>query len=290
MANPGTGYWIVNDLLNLISNVLVEPVVSTTLGTTVTAGSQTVTPGSMEAIYQGAQVIVGTGGTQEVIVVTAVTGTTFTATFANAHAGTEALFGATFPVAQTNNPFFVQSEILSQVSDAQNVFLTRAPIVVNDITQAFASAQKTSPIPSDCIQLQRVSVNGKNLWEQSQSGLDLLNKYWQQANPTTPDVWFEDRVGFQMYGVSPVPLNVFTAELVYAQRDSELLAMNEGFLLPDPFLHYVMYGALSELFGKDGEQRDPARQQYCGQRFNLGVQVGQRIYDNIMAQNTVAEG
>lgn len=290
MAFPGSGYCIANDVANLISNVLVEPVVSTTLGTAVTPGSQTVTPGSMNAIYAGAMLIVGSGGTQEVVTVTAVTPTTLTAFFANAHAGTEALLGATFPVGENNNYFFSQTEVLGHISDAQNVFLTRAPIVLNVATQAFAFAQKTAALPTDCVQMERVSVNGKALWEQGQSSADLLNKFWGQVSPTTPDFWYEDRVAFMTYGVSPIPLNSFAAELVYAQRDSEVLALNEGFLLPDPFLTYVLYGALSELFGKDGEQRDPARQQYCEKRFELGVQTANRVYQNLMQQQTMAGG
>lgn len=298
MAFPGSGYMIANDVMNLISNVLVEPVVSTTLGTAVTAGSQTVTPGSMASIYVGAMLIVDTGTAQEVITVTAVTTTTFTAVFTKSHANTAPLFGATFPVCETNNYFFSQTEVLAHISDAQNDYLTRAPIVLNVTTQAFAFAQKTSSIPSDCIQLERVAVVnnpagnvlGKALWEQGQSSVDLLNQFWGQAPPALPDWWYEDRVAFETYGVSPIPLNTFSTELLYAQRDSQVLALNEGFLLPDPFLLYVMYGTLAELFGKDGEQRDPARARYCEQRFDLGVQIGQRVYANIMAQQTMAEG
>lgn len=288
MAFPGSGYLIANDLLNLISNVMVEPVVSTTLGTLVPApGVVTVTPASMASIYAGAQLIVGTGSQQEVIVVTAVTTTTFTATFAQTHTAADTLYGATFPVGENNNPFFTQTEVLGHVSDAQNDFLTRAPIVLAVGTQAFASAQRIASLPADCIQMERISVNGKALWEQGQTGMDLLDRNWTLTNPTAPDVWYEDRVGFMKYGIAPVPLNTFTAELLYAQRDAEVLALNEGFLLPDPFLLYVMYGALAELFGKDGEQRDPARARYCVQRFDLGVHVAQRVYDNIMQQQTV---
>lgn len=305
MAFPGSGYMIANDVMNLISNVLIEPVLSTTLGTAVTPGVQTVAPGTLTdpsgvpCVYVGAQLIVGTGGTQEVIMVSAVTATTLTANFANAHAGTDQLIGATFPVGENNNPFFTQTEVLGHISDSQNDFLTRAPIVLNITTQAFPFTQRTASNPSDCIQIERIALEttpapgvagGKALWEQGQTSTDLLNKYWAQAPYSTPDQWYEDRTGFEKYGITPIPGNAFTAQLLYAQRDSEALLLNEGFLLPDPFLHYVMYGALAELFGKDGEQRDPQRAKYCQQRFDLGVKVANRIYDNIMQQQTTAGG
>ncbi len=57
--------------------------INTTLGTTIVAGSQTVTPVSMSGIYAGRTLSIG--GTSESVLVTAVTATTFTATFLNAH-------------------------------------------------------------------------------------------------------------------------------------------------------------------------------------------------------------
>lgn len=61
---------------------------TTTSATTVVAGSNVVTPASMASIYVGSQLQFsgGTGAT-EVVLVTAVTATTFTATFVNGHSG-----------------------------------------------------------------------------------------------------------------------------------------------------------------------------------------------------------
>lgn len=61
--------------------------VDTTLGSTIAAGTRTVTPGSMANIYVGQQLRIGevSALTAETVVVTAVTSTTFTAVFANGH-------------------------------------------------------------------------------------------------------------------------------------------------------------------------------------------------------------
>lgn len=288
MAFPGTGYLIANDILTDISYVLVEPVVNTTLGTAVVPGVATCTSPSMVAIYAGAQLIVDTGGAQEVIVTSSVTSTTFTATFANAHASTVQLIGATFPVAENNNPFFTQSEMLSYLSNAQNDYLLRVPMILTTATQNFAPTQRTQSMPADTVQIERVAVNGTALYEQGQASLDLLNYRWVVSNPSLPSTWFEDRLNFMTYGVQPVPLNAFSTEVLYAQRDSTLLALNEGFLLPDPFLTYAKYGTLATAFAKDGEMRDPARAQYCLKRFTLGVQMGRHFYENVMEKQVVA--
>ena len=58
---------------------------NTTLGTAVTPGTRTVTPASMSNIVVGRYLPVDTGSNAEVVYVSAVTATTFTATFVNNH-------------------------------------------------------------------------------------------------------------------------------------------------------------------------------------------------------------
>lgn len=59
--------------------------VNTTLGTTIAAGTRTVTPAAMTNIFVGQKLIIGGSGVSEMVTVTAVTATQFTAVFANAH-------------------------------------------------------------------------------------------------------------------------------------------------------------------------------------------------------------
>lgn len=59
------------------------PVTETTTG--FEAGAQTITPATMNGIYAGSRLLVGEGEAQERIVVSSVTSTTFTATFARGH-------------------------------------------------------------------------------------------------------------------------------------------------------------------------------------------------------------
>lgn len=59
---------------------------ATTIAAAVSAGAQTVTPGSMLGVYAGTALVVDEGEDRETVVVSAVGATTFTATFANSHA------------------------------------------------------------------------------------------------------------------------------------------------------------------------------------------------------------
>jgi hypothetical protein len=63
--------------------------VQTTTTTTISASSQAVTPASMDNIYVGQRLVIDSEeATSESVIVTAVTSSTFTATFANAYSGT----------------------------------------------------------------------------------------------------------------------------------------------------------------------------------------------------------
>lgn len=60
----------------------------TTVAAAISAGAQTVTPASMAGIVVGSVLVIDTGAKREEVAVTAVTATTFTATFAQAHGDT----------------------------------------------------------------------------------------------------------------------------------------------------------------------------------------------------------
>lgn len=75
------------EFIGIHADGIATPELSTTLGTTITAGLRTVTPGSMNGIYYGRYLTVG--GTSETVIVTDISPTTFTATFVNNHASTD---------------------------------------------------------------------------------------------------------------------------------------------------------------------------------------------------------
>lgn len=303
-----TGYKIANDVLTEMSFHLVEPIVNTTI-TSIFAegygdggygdggfgdppdgpGSYVVYVGSTTAMYTGAMILIGAHtANQEVVTILAVGDNYFNALLVKTHVTGETVTGATFPVGEMPDPFYTQSEMLSYIANAQNDYLVRVPVIYNVVAQAFASRQKTQTMPADTIQIERIAYGGSALYEQSQTSLDLLNYTWSQQAATNPTLWFEDRTGFMTYGLDQIPLNAFSVEVLYAQRAAATLGLSDAFLLPDAFLTYVKYGALAEVFSKDGEQRDPERAQYCAQRFATGVKIGQQFYKNIQAQEVVS--
>jgi hypothetical protein len=278
---------IVNDLLSWASYQLIQNPVDTTIPLSgIAPGVQTVAVWDA-SMYVGAQILVGVvDGDLEVVTITAtVPGTSFTATFANAHVGGEPIVGATFPVRQPTDALFTQSELLAYLSTAYSDFLTACPLVyvVTDLT--IAPTQQIAALPSDLMFPVRMGLNGYPLRETSQSNLDSMYPTWSQVAPSQPYAYFRDKTGIQNFGITPRANNSVTLECVYAQRGPQLFGLADGFSLPDPFLIYPFYRTLSFAFSKDGEMRQPGLAKYWQQRYELGVKVCTMFLESLNDSN-----
>lgn len=91
VTNTGSKYLKITHLRVATSSA---NIVDTTYGSNITAGAQTITPANMTGIYVGQElVITGSGSVGEIVEVTAITSTTFDATFALSHTATVAIKG-----------------------------------------------------------------------------------------------------------------------------------------------------------------------------------------------------
>lgn len=102
-----------------------------------------------------------------------------------------------------------------------------------------------------------------DLYETSQSSLDLSDPYWQ-GTQGLPQQWFRDQINTGQYGLTPLPSANYAAELWYSQNlliaNSTLTTM---LLVPDLFAYAMKYSALAKCWSKDGETRDPMRAEFC---------------------------
>lgn len=289
---------IVNDILGDVSRVLVEHVVNTSSAAPIASGSQVVTPGSMDGIYVGAKLLVGSGGTREQVTVTAITATTFTATFVNSHAAAAPIVGATFPSGRASlsgggvegHPLFTQDEMIAYLADVQDDYLLKVRPVYERITAAVSTGIRFYTHGTNVIRLERISIAGRPLLNVSVSDLDMIEHAWPATTtPGVPTHWFQDKLETAKYGYFPLPQVNETAALSYSVRSNVTLALNTALLVPDIFSHYVKYGVLAMAFGKDGEQRDPMRAEYCSRRFDFGVMLGQKFMEGVQARPSETE-
>ena len=110
------------------------------------------------------------------------------------------------------------------------------------------------------------------LYETSQVDLGMAQgSRWRNQFLTTLNSWFEDRTGLYQWGVGGIPATGFHVEMISSMRDTDTLALTDGFLAPDLVLHLVKYKALEYAWSKEGEARSPMMAQYCAMRYQRGV-------------------
>lgn len=137
--------------------LLVNTTTSTAVGS---AGAATITPGAMTNIFVGTALLVDAGASAETVVVTAITSTTFTATFANTHSSTWNVVSA--PLAS-----------ITYASGTNETALTPHHI------KALAP---NILLPGDIITFQRVSSNATGL----ASPATMVQLDWAPAQRTRP--------------------------------------------------------------------------------------------------------
>lgn len=277
------------DILSDVSYCLIDDVVNTQLnpaGGAVGPGMVMVTPGSMAGIFPSVQLAIGSGNTREAAVIVTTTATTFTVNLVNQHAPSDQVIGATFPAGQPDHPLYVQEEILQYVFEAQQDFLLRVRLVYTIGEQGLNVGNRVYQSPADAVRIERVSIDGVELFDVTQTDLDWADSAWQSdtTNPN-PIYWYQDKVGPENFGVGPQPQVGSTARLFYSQKNGGLsLGLLTPFVVPDVFTYLLKYGALAKCFSKDGEQRDLERSKYCQGRFTMGCMIAAKFMKGVSAR------
>jgi hypothetical protein len=287
VANPGNGLRTAADLTVEISGHFAEPYVDTTLTASAALGVHTVDVGSTVGVYADCQVVVANadGSSPAILTITAFdpVGLTITANFPAAYAAGSTLFAGTFSTQQPTDPIFTQAEVLSYLGRAQNEFLSKVPATYEFFENfPILLGQTFQTMPATAIEIRRVAIpdmdgNLTRLYETSQSQLSMRDPNWYY-NPEAviPTSWYADRAGIYGWGVGPVPQANYTAELITSIRDTDTLALTDGFLVPDIMIHYVKYKAMEYMWTKDGVQASPTLAALSRQRFERGVLISQR--------------
>ena len=273
-------------VLEQVSYRLLEQIVNATLnpvGGAILAGTRTVTPSNMTGIYAGAMVIVGTGTNIEVVTVISITSATFTAAFANGHPGTDPVSGATFSSGQPTTPLWSQEEMLDYLESVQNDFLCAVRPVYAIATQTLQVGIPSYPNPADAIRVERISVNGTELWNMTQTDIDWQGGYSPRAGQG-PLNWYQDKVGPFNFAVDPIPQTGNTARIFYSQLGSTSLGLLSTLTVPDIFWPALSWGILSIALSKDGEVKDLGRSAIAQQKFRFWQILGLKFMEGLDAR------
>ena len=92
-----------------------------------------------------------------------------------------------------------------------------------------------------------------------------------------PFAWWENTLQQQQFGLSPTPGDVGTIGLLYIALAQTLTGNDIGLVVPDDWTPYILWGALADLLGADGQSFDPVRSQYCQRRYQEGVELARLV-------------
>jgi hypothetical protein len=288
MAATGVGYRTVNSLLMEMSYHLLQPIVYTALSQSTLAGLNVAVPVPTTLnMYPGALLVVDSGVNAEIATVISIgvggspPSPAFYANLNLPHSAGAMVAAATFPLQAATDPLLTQQECLAYVSRAQNQMLMDCPLHYQLTQQTVQYGQLYQSAPLNMIEMERVAVqtaSGKwsRLYEGTQEEWGMTNPQWRMQHVTQLTDWGEDRAGDYGWLVKGIPATSFLVEILCSIRDSDILALTDGFLVSDVCLHGVKYKALQYCFEKDGEIRDPLRSRYCAMRYDRIVLATRR--------------
>ena len=119
----------------------------------------------------------------------------------------------------------------------------------------------------------------QRMYEGTQEELTMNSRYWRVNATLPPTGWFEDRSGNYKWGLNTLPQGNFPMNLLYSIRDSDSLALTDGFVVPDTMVYLVKYKAMEYFYSKEGVFHAPNMAKYCKMRFDKGVMMVRRFFE-----------
>jgi hypothetical protein len=106
--------------------------------------------------------------------------------------------------------------------------------------------------------------------------------FWDRAAVEHPKAWSVTVTPPFQLQLAPAPQTIGILQLLVVSVGPALDPL-QGVLLgiPDDLTWIVKWGALADLLGRDSPARDPARAQYCEQRYTQGVELA-RLYATVL--------
>lgn len=172
------------------------------------------------------------------------------------------------------------SDVLSAIQQARDTFLLETGVVVT------SSVLPVDPIPADgVLDLEESIINVRRVaWgaaggiiaplrREDQWGLVNYRVGWQTIRTASPLAYSVSAQPPLQLQIAPVTNQPGDVHLLTLDRGTvpDLLDSTQSLGVPDDWAWVVTFGALTQLFQRDGLAVDPGRAQYCESRWNDGL-------------------
>ena len=107
----------------------------------------------------------------------------------------------------------------------------------------------------------------------------LLRTWTTSAASQEPEVYIRAGRPQLKLEIIPAPVAAGTIDILYTKRPAQLpqIADTTTLDLPNEFTPYLKWGALADVFSKEGQAHDPEKAEYCEARYQEGILVARAV-------------
>ncbi len=170
--------------------------------------------------------------------------------------------------------FWTEAEIIDYINDVEKDFFDRTGCFKRIDTVGATAGDRVFLEPSDSMSIDRITFNQVPLHRTDRWMLDMEDRNWKNQPSGVPKQYHQDLLLTKRFEVDrdigPVGQN-FT--LIYTILPATLTTSADLLNITPAFFHYILYGVLEKMLGKQGEGQDLAREKYCHARYEAGVGI-----------------
>lgn len=131
------------------------------------------------------------------------------------------------------------------------------------------------------------------LREDSTLTYDRLLPEWTVSSASQePEVYIRRGRPQLKVEILPAPVAAGTLDVLYTKRPTQLPQTADATTLdiPNDFTPYIKWGALADIFSKEGQANDPQKAQYCEARYQEGIAIARAVLRNQTHQRVEFQG
>lgn len=170
--------------------------------------------------------------------------------------------------------FWTEAEIIDYINDVEKDFFDKTGCFKRKDDVGATVGDRVFAEPPDSMSIDRITFNRVPLHRTDRWALDMEDRNWKNQPAGVPKQYHQDLLTTKRFevdrDVGPVGQD-FT--LIYTILPATLTSTGDLLNISPAFFHYILYGVLEKMLGKQGEGQDLAREQYCHARYEAGVAI-----------------
>jgi hypothetical protein len=170
--------------------------------------------------------------------------------------------------------FWTIAEIIDYINDVEKDFFDRSGCFKRQDTVGATAGDRVFLEPTDSMSIDRITFNQVPLHRTDRWMLDMEDRNWKNQPAGVPKQYHQDLLLTKRFevdrDVGPVGQD-FT--LTYTILPTTLTTTTDPLNITPAFFHYILYGVLEKMLGKQGEGQDLGREKYCHARYEAGVAI-----------------